>query len=190
MILMEDIIKEGHPNLTKKAMDVQLPLSSNDKKILKEMLEFVKNSQDEKLAEEYDLRGAVGIAAPQLNINKRMFVIHVHDFNNILHEHILINPTLTITDESVIYLPDGEGCLSIERPTEGLTPRAKAISIKAHRYDPYADIVVPVEINLDGYIGIVFQHEYDHLDGVLFIDKLHTELPEGKSVFEDLNPSV
>lgn len=190
MILMDDIIREGHPNLTKKANDVSLPLSINDKKILKDMLEFIKNSQDDELAEKYDLRGAVGIAAPQLNINKRMFAVHVHDFNNILHEHLLINPELIVTDDSVIYLPDGEGCLSIDRPTEGITPRYKAIKIKAHRYDPYADLVLPVEINLDGYIGIVLQHEYDHLDGVLFIDKLHTLIEDGKSVFEDINPSV
>lgn len=187
MILMEDIIKEGHPNLTKKALDVTLPLSINDKKVLKDMLEFVKNSQDDEIAEEYELRGAVGIAAPQLNISKRMFVVHVHDEHNILHEHILINPTLEILDDSIIYLPGGEGCLSIERPTEGLTPRYNKIKLTAHRYDPYADIVVPVEITLNGYIAIVFQHEYDHLDGVLFTDKLYKSIENSKSVFGEEN---
>lgn len=184
MILMDDIIKEGHPNLTKRALDVKLPLTVADKKILKEMLEFIKNSQDDEIAEKYELRGAVGIAAPQLNINKRMFAIYVHDLNNILHEHLLINPTLTVTNDETIYLPGGEGCLSIERETSGLTPRYSSVKITAHRYDPYADIVVPVELNLNGYIGIVMQHEYDHLDGVLFTDKLFESLENGKSVFD------
>lgn len=185
MILMDDIIKEGHPTLNKKAMDVKLPLSINDKRILKDMLDFVINSQDEQIAKEYDLRPAVGIAAPQLNINKRMFVIHVHDINNILHEHILINPILEVTNDKQIYLPGGEGCLSVDRITEGLTPRFKNINIKAMKYDPASDLVFPIELNLSGYIGIVFQHEYDHLEGVLFTEKLFESLPEATNVFEE-----
>lgn len=183
MISMDDIIKEGHPNLTKKAMAVKLPLSIGDKLILKDMLEFIKNSQDNVLAEKYELRPAVGIAAPQLNINKRMFAIHVHDFDNILIEYLLVNPVITVDDDQTIFLPGGEGCLSIDRNTEGITPRYKAITIKAHRYDPYADTTFPVELRLNGYIGIVFQHEYDHLDGVLFIDKLFNEIEGSEPAF-------
>lgn len=183
MILMKDIIKEGHPTLNKKANRVKLPVSKEDKITLNKMLEFVQNSQDKELAEKYELRGAVGIAAPQLNINKQMFVVYVHDFNGDLYEYALINPTLTVTDDSIIYLPGGEGCLSVDRETEGITPRNQTINIKALRYDPYANIVVPVELNLTGYIGIVFQHEYDHLHGVMFTDKLFEELKDGKPAF-------
>lgn len=184
MILMKDIIKEGHPTLNKKANRVKLPVSNEDKKILNEMLEFVRNSQDEDLAEKYELRPAVGIAAPQLNINKRMFVVYVHDFNGNLYEYALINPELTHHNKDIIYLPGGEGCLSVDRPTEGLTPRHNEITIKALRYDPYANVIIPVELNLSGYISIVFQHEYDHLEGILFTEKLYPEIKGAKPAFE------
>lgn len=184
MILMDDIIREGHPTLNKKAVDVVMPLSINDKKLLKEMLEFVKNSQDEELAKKYDLRPAVGIAAPQLNISKRMFVVYFQSFDNNLYEYLLINPSITVLEDSEIYLPGGEGCLSVDRETNGLTPRHKRILIEGLRYDPYADIVVPIELELSGYEAIVFQHEYDHIEGILFTEKLYPELPDAKPAFE------
>src|SRR5690554_4019177 len=184
MILMDDIIREGHPTLNKRAQEVSLPLSNNDKKLLKEMLEFVKNSQDSEIAEQYDLRPAVGIAAPQLNISKRMFVVHFVGFDNTLYEYLLINPTLKVLDNNDIYLPGGEGCLSVDRPTEGLTPRYNKILLTAHHFDPYANIVVPIELELSGYEGIVFQHEFDHLEGVLFTEKMYPELPNAKPAFE------
>lgn len=183
MILMDDIIREGHPTLNKKAKDVMLPLTINDKKTLKDMLEFVKNSQDEQLATKYELRPAVGIAAPQINIEKRMFVIYMEDFDGILYEYALINPVITKKSDSLIYLPGGEGCLSVDRETVGLTPRHESITITGYKYDPYADIVVPIELDLSGYVSIVFQHEYDHLDGILFVDKLFDKLPNAKPAF-------
>lgn len=184
MILMDDIIVEGHPTLNKRAQEVSLPLSNNDKKLLLEMLEFVKNSQDEEIAQKYNLRPAVGIAAPQLNISKRLFVVHFYGFDGILYEYLLINPTLEVIGKDNIYLPGGEGCLSVVRETEGLTPRYNKIMLKAHHFDPYANTVVPIELGLDGYVGIVFQHEYDHLEGVLFTEKLYDELPNAKPAFE------
>lgn len=187
MILMKDIIIEGHPTLTKKAQDINLPLSFNHKKLAKDLLGYVKNSIDPEMIEKYDLRPSVGIAAPQVNESIRMFAVHVYDFNDILHEHILINPIMEVLDDSIIYLPGGEGCLSIERETIGLTPRYNKIKITAHRYDPYGDIVAPVELYLEGYIGIIFQHEYDHLEGVLFTEKLYDELPNAKPAYELTN---
>lgn len=187
MILMEDIIKEGHPSLNKVSKEVLLPLTIADKKLLKDMIEFVKNSQDHELSEQYDLRPAVGIAAPQLNVNKRMFVIYVHDFDNILYEYLLVNPTLEILNDETIYLPGGEGCLSVERETSGITPRYHEILVKGYHYDYKADLLIPIELKLNGYIGIVFQHEYDHLEGVLFTEKLFDELKDAKPAFEITN---
>lgn len=184
MILMDDIIREGHPTLHKVAKEVSLPLSMNDKKTLKEMLEYVVNSQDDELAEKYDLRPGVGIAAPQINVDKRMFVIHLHDFDGILYEYGLVNPVITKHSDELIYLPGGEGCLSIDRPTSGVTPRYNSITIEAMRYDFASDLLIPIKLNLSGYIAIVFQHEFDHLNGVLFVDKLFDNIPNAKPAFE------
>lgn len=190
MILMKNIIQEGHPTLNKKAKEVILPLTINDKNLLMDMLDFIRNSQDEETAKAYELRPAVGIAGPQLDIDKRIFAISVYDFDGILYEYALINPVLTITNSDIIYLPGGEGCLSVERETEGITPRYAGVNIKAHSYDPNANIVVPIELDLSGYIGIVFQHEFDHLEGILFTEKLFDELPNAKPAFEVVSDEV
>ena len=77
MITMNDIIREGHPTLREKAQDVVLPLSKEDYALAEDMMTFLKYSQDPELAEKYGLRGGVGLAAPQLDISKRMIAVHI-----------------------------------------------------------------------------------------------------------------
>jgi peptide deformylase len=73
------------------------------------------------------------------------------------------------------YLPGGEGCLSVTRPTDGLvTPRHLKIIAKCSLLDMGTLKIKTVKLTLFGYPAIVFQHEYDHLDGILFVDKLQT----------------
>lgn len=183
MILMKDIVREGHKTLKAVAKPVQIPLSKADKKLLIELMEFVQNSIDEELSEKYDLRPSVGIAAPQVNVSKRMFVVHFEDLDGILYSHAFINPVITNKSTETIFLPGGEGCLSVDRETEGITPRYKWVDIEAYRYDIPSDQVMKIKMRLEGYAAIVFQHENDHLDGILFVDKLFDKLPFSKPLF-------
>ena len=183
MILMKNIIREGHPTLETIAKEVRLPLSSGDKKLLKEMLEFVMNSQDEEMVEKYGLRPAVGIAAPQVNVSKRMFACHVTDFDGTQYSYALVNPVLKAKSKEIIYVPGGEGCLSVDRETEGITPRYKSVTFEALSYDLASGQVIPVELTLEGYVGIVFQHEFDHINGIMFTTKLFSELPFAEPAF-------
>lgn len=184
MILMKNIIREGHKTLETVAKEVKLPLSGADKKLLKEMLEFVINSQDDEMVEKYGLRPAVGIAAPQVNVSKRMFACHVTDFDGTLYSYALVNPVLTKKSTEIIYVPGGEGCLSVDRPTEGITPRYKQVTFEALSYDIASGELIPVELNLEGYVGIVFQHEYDHINGIMFTTKLFSALPNAEPAFQ------
>lgn len=184
MILMKNIIREGHKTLTTVAKEVKLPLSKTDKKLLKDLLQYVKNSQDPELVDKYGLRPAVGIAAPQVNVSKRMYAVHVEDFDGVLYSYALVNPKITRKSNALIYLPGGEGCLSVDRETEGLTPRYESITLEALSYDEKTDQLIPIKLELDGYIGIVFQHEYDHLDGILYVSKLFPSIPNAKPAFE------
>jgi peptide deformylase len=184
MILMKNIIREGHPTLTKVAKDVRIPLSKSDKKTLSDMLEFIKNSQNDELVEKYELRPAVGLAAPQINISKRMFAVHVTDFDGTLYSYALVNPIITSKSKEIIYIPGGEGCLSVDRETEGLTPRYEKVTIEGYHYDIVADQLVPIELHVSGYVGIVFQHEYDHIDGILYVSKLFETLLNAKPAYE------
>ncbi len=79
MITMKDIIKDGHPTLRKVAEEVPLPPSEEDRRILASLLEYVKMSQDPELAKTYGLRPGIGLAAPQINVSKRMIAVHVTD---------------------------------------------------------------------------------------------------------------
>lgn len=187
MILMKNIIREGHKTLETVAKEVKLPLSKADKKLLVDLLTYVKNSQDNEMVEKYGLRPAVGIAAPQVNVSKRMFACHVQDFDGTLYSYALVNPVLTKKSLELIYLPGGEGCLSVDRETEGITPRYQSVTFEALHYDQASDQLIPVKLELEGYIGIVFQHEFDHINGIMFTTKLFESLPHAKPAFEFVN---
>jgi peptide deformylase len=187
MITMKNVIREGHKTLETVAKEVKLPLTQADKKLLKEMLEYVKNSQDDEMVEKYDLRPAVGIAAPQVNVSKRMFAAHVTDFDGTLYSYALVNPVLKAKGSGIIYVPGGEGCLSVDRVTEGLTPRYSSVTFEALSYDIPSGELIPVELHLEGYVGIVFQHEFDHINGIMYTSKLFPEIPNAKPAFEYIN---
>jgi peptide deformylase len=184
MITMKNVIREGHKTLETVAKDVKIPLTQADKNLLKEMLEYVKNSQNDEMVEKYDLRPAVGIAAPQVNVSKRMFAVHVTDFDGTLYSYALVNPVIKHKGNGIIYVPGGEGCLSVDRVTEGLTPRYSNVTFEALSYDIPSGELIPIEIYLEGYVGIVFQHEFDHLNGILYTTKLFPEIPNAKPAFE------
>lgn len=108
----------------------------------------------------YDAPGA-GLAAPQIGVGLRVFTYWVAD----LHGHI-VNPVLELSDDTEA---SEEGCLSIP----GLrATRRRALRVTARGSDMYGE---PVEVTGDGYLARAFQHETDHLDGVLFVDHLDPE---------------
>ena len=173
MLTMKDVIREGHPTLGLKAKEVELPLSNEDKKTLKLMMEFLENGQNEETAEKYDLRPGVGLAAPQINISKRMLAVFTYDeLGEKLYKTLLINPKIISHSVMKTYLPGGEGCLSVDREVEGITPRHKKVTIKGFFYNYKTDELKLGTMKLSGYVSIVFQHEIDHLNGILFVEKL------------------
>ena len=79
MLTMKNIIRDGNPVIRKKAEPVQLPASAEEKETLQKMLQFLHNSQDEEMAEKYQLRPGVGLAAPQIGLSKRMIAVLLTD---------------------------------------------------------------------------------------------------------------
>ncbi len=183
MLTMKNVIREGHITLTKKAKDVKIPLSDKDKKTLKEMMEFLENSQDEEIAEEYELRAGVGLAAPQINISKRMIAILSMDEKfEVEHKLLLVNPKIISHSIKKTYLDCGEGCLSVDREVEGFVLRHKKVTIKSHLYDVKTDTLTESTFKVLGYLAVVIQHEIDHLNGILFVDKLVEDVGEAEPV--------
>ena len=122
----------------------------------KELRQLVKDLQDTMLE-----APGVGLAAPQIGVGLRVFTYHVDD--TLGH---LVNPVLDLSDEEQ---EDEEGCLSFP----GLAfPTKRAWSVVAKGQDMHGE---PVTIEGTELLARCVQHETDHLDGVLFIDRLDTE---------------
>jgi peptide deformylase len=100
----------------------------------------------------------VGLAAPQIGVGLRVFTYFVDDVAG----H-LINPTLTLSGDAEI---DDEGCLSFP----GLAyPTSRSFGVVATGFDMHGE---PITVDGTGTLARCVQHETDHLDGVLFIDRL------------------
>ncbi len=181
MILMKNIIREGNEILRKESVDVTLPLSAEDKTTLLEMLGYLFNSQNDAKAKELGLRPGVGLAAPQIGINKKMFTILANDLEGKTWLLAVINPKIIKKSKEIVYLPGGEGCLSVERETHGVTPRYKKITVEADLFNLKTQTVEHKRFELTDYIAIVFQHEYDHLFGTLYVDTILSEVKAKKS---------
>jgi peptide deformylase len=187
MITMDDIIREGNPTLRAVAKEVALPLSDEDLALGEEMLTFLKNSQDPIKAEEMNLRGGVGLAAPQLDISKRIIAVHVPNSDLENPEPslsaVMYNPKILSHSVQDACLGEGEGCLSVDRDVPGYVVRHNKITLS------YVDAAGEKQkIRLKNYEAIVVQHEIDHLNGVMFYDHINPDNPfalkEGVLVIE------
>ncbi|WP_066176445.1 peptide deformylase [Bacillus marinisedimentorum] len=172
MITMKDIIKEGEPVLRETADEVGMPPSAGEQETLSDMLQFLKNSQDPEMASKYNLRPGVGLAAPQINIPKRMIAVHVTDEKDRLYSYALFNPKISSHSVEQSYLSGGEGCLSVDRDVPGIVPRYARITVQGTDVEGNK-----VKLRLRGLPSIVFQHEIDHLNGIMFYDHIDQENP-------------
>ncbi|MDE3838356.1 peptide deformylase [Bacillus methanolicus] len=172
MLTMEDIIRDGHPTLRKVAEEVSMPPSDEDKRILRSLLEYVINSQNPEISAQYGLRPGIGLAAPQINVSKRMIAVHVHDEKGALFSYALFNPKIVSHSVERAYLTSGEGCLSVDESIPGYVPRYARVTVKGYDIDGNE-----VKLRLRGLPAIVFQHEIDHLNGIMFYDHIDKQNP-------------
>ena len=175
------IIKDSNPIMRKKSLPVELPLSKQDKDTLDAMLEYLKLSQDEEYAEKHNIQPGVGMAAIQIGLLKRMFVIYYQTEDRLV-EYQIVNPQIIETSVKKCALEQGEGCLSVPNHHEGLVHRYYKIKMRAYEAITGEDII----ITATGYDAIVLQHEYDHLDGIFYYDRINTGNPNGKMPGEEI----
>ena len=167
---IREIIKLPHQTLRRKAHKV-VDFDSELHKLVEDMIETMRDEP------------GVGLAAPQINISLQLIVVEYPEDDTIPDAtpkvYVLVNPDITqLSEEKVKGI---EGCLSVpnifgevERSqsivVKGQTQRGKKITIKA-----------------DGWLARIFQHEIDHLNGVLFVDRAEQlykpdEIPDSTSV--------
>lgn len=164
----------GHPVLRQKARPLTLEEMSS---------ETVRELVDD-MVETLHAAGGIGLAAPQINESVRLAIIEIPGGPSRYGEipavplTVFVNPEIEVMDEQ----QEGywEGCLSVpglrgfvERPQH---VRVRALNLQAE----------PFELELKGFLATVFQHEFDHLDGKLYVDHLKYM---SLLVFEDLLPA-
>ena len=176
------IVKDNNPIMRKRSELVSLPLSKEDKELLDEMSLYLKKSQDDEYAKKHNIKAGVGMAAIQVGVLKRMFVVYYPKNEKEYVEYQLVNPK--IIEESIrkCALEAGEGCLSVDNPHEGLVHRHFKIVMKAFDALQNKDIVITAK----GYDAIVLQHEYDHLDGIFYYDRIDKTNPNKQQNNEEI----
>lgn len=181
MITMDDIVREGDPILRVVTEPVSVPPTEEDREEMAAMLLFLKNSQDPEISKKYKLRAGVGLSANQIGLNKRMFAALLTDDQGNDREIALYNPKIVSHSAAMVYLPESEGCLSVDRVIQGFVPRYEKVQIKA--YDGEGK---ELKLRFKGFDAIVMQHEIDHLNGIMFYDRINKEhpfkLPEGVQI--------
>ena len=142
---VKNILTQGNPILKKKAKAVKI-VTVKHRKLIDDMIETMLSAP------------GVGLAAPQVGVSERIIVAKVHD-----KTYALINPKIIRKFGKQTCM---EGCLSVpgmEAPVE----RYESITVKA--LDRKGESVT---IEANKLLAVVFQHEIDHLDGILFIERV------------------
>jgi peptide deformylase len=149
------IARMGHPVLRKKAraLDRREVKSPATQQLIDDMVQTMT-----------EYHGA-GLAAPQVHLDLRLFVA-IADAENSGAPIVLINPEIVTVGDEVVE--DWEGCLSIP-DVRGKVPRAREISVRALNRSGER-----IEFNASDFAARVIQHEYDHIDGVLFLDRMRS----------------
>ena len=151
---MKKIVQQNDPVLRKisEPFDPKEVLSTSTQKIISEMFESLASQKD-----------GVALAAPQIGYSKRLFVVSAHIFDTTTPPPLVyINPKIVKRSNDKKNME--EGCLSC-RWWYGKTKRASRVTIEAIDQDG-----VLFEQDASGLLAQIFQHETDHLDGILFLD--------------------
>lgn len=166
------ILDEKNKMLRTVSSEVTFPLSEKDKSLAKDALKYLEMSQIDEYTKKYNLRPGMGLAFIQLGVPKRIFVIVDEVDEGKFEKYVIINPKMISHSEELVYVEEGEGCLSVNRPVDGIVPRYARIKIEAQ--DENGERVI---LRLREDLAVAFQHEMDHLDGILFVDRIDPKNP-------------
>ena len=154
------ILRIGDPKLRRKAEPIPVTeiRSAEYKKLIRDMFDTMASAE------------GVGLAAPQIGVNKRLVVVGFdkgkkeNEEKRTIEHKILFNPEITVLDGP----KQGywEGCLSVPK-MRGFVERVRKIRLKY--YDEKENLHDEV---IEGFDAVVYQHECDHLEGILYVDRI------------------
>ena len=162
-----NILDEKDKRLRNVSVDAKLPLSKEYKDIIERIITELTYSQIEEYEKKYDLRPGMGLAFPQLGINERIIVI-VHEYEDgKFDNYVMVNPKITSSSNELIAAEAGEGCLSVNRDVDGHILRNARVTVEGYDVDGNK-----IKVRAREELAIAFQHEIDHLNGILFYDRI------------------
>ena len=167
MVKILTILDEKDKRLRQKSKEVTFPLTKEEKEIIKCAMDNLRYSQIEEYAKKYNLRAGWGLSAIQIGIAKRWFIIVEEQEDKTFKEYFFANPKIISNSTEKIYVEQGEGCLSVNREVEGIIPRYARVTVEA--YDLEGN---KFQMRLREDLAICVQHELDHLEGILFVDRI------------------
>jgi len=167
-----NVLDEKDKRLRQKAKEVSLPLGEKDKKNIKKIIKHLTYSQIPEYEQKYNLRPGMGLAFPQLGEAKRIIVIVYEYEEGKFKNYVIVNPKIISHSEELVALETGEGCLSVNREVEGHVPRYARITITGFDEDGNE-----IKIRAREELSVAFQHEVDHLNGILFFDRINKKKP-------------
>lgn len=176
---MAQLVSQTHPALH--AIAEEVPLEEIQSTHIQKIIADMRRALDA-----YNVQGfnGVAIAAPQIGVGLRIFLVHntekTSKDSTQLPDLIAINPQILKSSKKRHIV--GEGCLSVE-DQYGAVERATNVTLRA--YDEHGKLY---ERGAGGLLAQIFQHEVDHLDGILFVDRAlrvwHKDDPEAQSLTE------
>ena len=176
------ILDEKDSRLRKISDDVIFPIDKDEKKTIKDVMTYLRYSQIEKYAKKYNLRAGWGMSAIQIGIQKRWFVIVEEQEDHTFKEYFFANPKIVSSSTEQIYVESGEGCLSVNRDVPGIVLRNARITLEAYDIDGNK-----FQKRFREDLAVCIQHEIDHLNGILFIDRIDKKNPfKGKDNYRSI----
>ena len=153
------IAQLGHPILRERAYEIDDVTSGESQSLIDDLFFTVAEA------------GGMGIAAPQAHQSKRIFIMSSrpnarYPYAPEMEPTAIINPEITWRSDEIEK--GWEGCLSVPG-IRGLVPRSTSIKVKYLTRDNQS-----ISAELEGFLARVFQHELDHLDGLVFLDRVET----------------
>lgn len=161
MLETKPILQLGNPILRKSAAPIEFPLLTEKRELIEEMILTT------------DAMKGVGLAAPQLGVSSQLLILASRPNKRYPHAPLmepkaLLNPKIMLTSQDTVK--DWEGCLSVPG-LRGLVPRKRWVEVS------YQDLEgQEIQERLHDFVARIFQHEYDHLIGKIFLDHLESTL--------------
>jgi peptide deformylase len=156
--MIRTILQDGAPVLRQKSLAVETFSSPTVDKLAQDLVDTLQATET-----------AVGLAAPQIGVPIRMIVVALTDIDL----YVMVNPKISKPrDEQVV----NDGCLSVRSGKEfGRTKRAKRIHVQWQDLNGNEK-----HQKFSGMVAAIIQHEVDHLDGILFTDRLYDEADKAR----------